>query len=387
MKKRLVASFIFLSFITTCNENITVIGIGRLGICFALCLEKAGYHVLGVDVSPSYVEKINNKTLESNEPLVSEYLRESKNFQATTCLEEGINFSDVILICVSTTFGTEAYNFEPLNNLLSNINSLNVENKSLVLNSTVSPGYIANTALPLLQNCKNTSFSYNPPFIAQGQIIAGLTKPDMVLIGQANEKIGATLTSIYKKISPDASIATMNVASAEITKLAVNCYITMKIAYANLVGDIADETPNAEKYKILNAVGKDTRIGSKYLLPGFGFGGPCFPRDNRGLGNYALTKNIQPLLFSATDETNKQHAAYMAEKLLEQNLDEYLFEDISYKDNSPVKIIEESQKLEVAKLVATAGKKVSIKDCKEAIELVQKKFGDIFSYIIDETYN
>lgn len=75
--------------------------------------------------------------------------------------------------------------------------------------------------------------------------------------------------------------------SAEITKLAVNCFVTMKVSYANMIGDIADATPGADKNHILQAVGADSRVGTKYLRPGYGFGGPCFPRDNRALGGYA----------------------------------------------------------------------------------------------------
>ena len=84
--------------------------------------------------------------------------------------------------------------------------------------------------------------------------------------------------------------------SAEITKLAINCFITTKIAYANMIGDIADQTPGADKFEILKAVGGDKRIGGLYLKPGYGFGGPCFPRDNRALGSYAQQVGIDPII-------------------------------------------------------------------------------------------
>ena len=162
--------------------------------------------------------------------------------------------------------------------------------------------------------------------------------------------------------------------------MAVNCFITAKIAFANLVGDIADETPGADKYEILQAVGKDQRIGVKYLSPGYGFGGPCFPRDNRALGNYATLLGIKPLLFTATDEANDQHAQYITKKLLEKNLDKYFFEDVCYKSNCPVPIIENSQKLVVAKALAEKGKEVTILDTESVITKVRQEYKNIFSY-------
>merc|ERR1719199_1694286 len=108
--------------------------------------------------------------------------------------------------------------------------------------------------------------------------------------------------------------------SAEITKLAVNCFVTMKISYANMIGDIADATPGADKNEVLNAVGKDSRVGLKYLRPGYGFGGPCFPRDNRALGGYAKSVGVQPIMSNATDKYNQYHSELMTKELLDQNL-------------------------------------------------------------------
>lgn len=363
------------------SRDITVIGVGRLGLCVALCLEKAGHRVLGVDLSPDYIAQINAKTLRSTEPFVNEYLSKSVNFRATTSLQEALNFSDIYFITVSTTIGTDAYNFSPLTDLFEQINSYGIHDKHIVLSSTVVPGYIRDVALPKLKDCSGVVVSYNPPFIAQGDIINGFCKPDMVLIGEGSRAAGESLEGIYKSLCPNTPhIARMSVDSAEIAKLALNCFITMKIAYANLVGDIADETPNADKFAILKAVGADSRVGSKCILPGFGFGGPCFPRDNRGLGRYAVTKNIQPILFESTDQVNALHAHYMAKKFIDQQLNEYVFEDISYKPNSPVKIIQESQKLAVAVIVAQSGKKVILRDNKDALSQVQEKYGNLFEY-------
>lgn len=369
----------------TTTNNITVIGIGRLGICLALCLEKAGYHVLGVDLSPEYIEQIKTKTVDSKEPKVTAYLKNSQHFQATTSLQEGLEFSDLCFIVVPTNTIQEiqTYDHSALSLLLQEINDCAVSNKHLVICSTVFPGYIENTASQILTNCKETTLNYNPEFIAQGNIIEGLEHPDMVLIGEATKEAGERIEQVYKRLCAKKlpAISRMSIPSAEITKLAVNCFITGKIAFANLISDIADLTKGADKNEILAAIGKDQRIGSKNLAPGYGFGGPCFPRDNRALGNYASLLGIEPLLFKATDEANHLHAEFMAKKILEKDLKEYVFDDVCYKPNCPVPIIEHSQKLLIAQKLASQGKEVTILDNEEVIQKVKQQYGNIFKYV------
>lgn len=366
------------------GENITVFGIGKLGICQALCYEKAGHNVLGVDLSEEYVHQINSKIFCSNEPQVVELLIASKNFSATTSIKKGIEFSDIYIIAVPTNSipGQATYDHTILSNLISKINSHSVSNKHIVIASTIFPGYTRNIAKPLIRDCTNTTISYNPAFIAQGDIIHGFLNPDIILIGEGSAEIGTILSNIYKNMtSPSSYIARMSVDSAEITKLALNCFITAKIAFANLIGDVADETPEADKVAILTAIGKDRRIGSLCLQAGYGYGGPCFPRDNRAFGEYASSKGIDPSFFTATEKSNIQHADHMTKKFLEMDLSEYLFDDVCYKSKCPVPIIEESQKLEVAKKIALKGKLVVIKDRKEVILKVQEAYGNLFEYI------
>ena len=370
-----------LAQIPVISENISVIGIGRLGLTYALCLERGGHQVLGVDLDPNYIESLNQKTLRIQEPCINEMLRKSQNFRATTSLKEGLDFADIYLIVVSTTIGTEGYDFDALSSLLTQINDYQVANKHLVIHSTVFPGYTKGTALGLLSDCTNITLSYNPPFIAQGEIVKGLITPDLILIGEGSKEGGDLIQSLHQSMCENTpQIARMSVESAEITKLALNCFVTNKIAFANLVGDIADETPGADKYAILRAIGADSRIGSKYLLPGYGFGGPCFVRDNQALADYGDLIGIEPVTFRATDRANDQHTLYMAQKFLDQNLDEYVFEDVSYKPNCPVKILYASQKLAVARLLAEAGRSVIIVDEQSVIDELRGLYGDLFYY-------
>jgi nucleotide sugar dehydrogenase len=365
------------------SKKVSVIGIGRLGLCLALVLERAGYDVLGMDIFPSYVEALNNKTFKSDEPRVVEFLTSSKNFKATSSIDDAINFSDVLMILVDTpsTGGDRFYDHSKLNNVLSTINSKKVSNKHMVICCTVIPGYIHTVGRYLIKDCKNSTLSYNPEFIAQGDIVRGLLRPDMVLIGEGSKEAGAWLEQAYKDMTEnEPSIRRMKPESAEITKLAVNCFITMKISYCNQVADIADATPGADKFEILSAVGEDSRVGPKCLKPGYGFGGPCFPRDNRALGHYAKKVGVDPKVMIATDEYNVYHTDRMAEALLKENKSVYVFEDVAYKPLCPVPIIEESQPLAVAERLVKKGKKVIIKDRKKIVDAVIKEFGYTFEY-------
>lgn len=364
-------------------KKASFIGLGRLGLCAALKFEQAGWDILGVDVFPNYVKSINDKNLKSCEPGVEEALQKSSKLRATLSLAEAVNHSDIIFVLVATPtgMGENAYDTGTLSKVICDIADLKAMNKHIVICCTVLPGYISNTATFLLESCQGCTLSYNPEFIAQGQIMEGLSEPDLVLIGEGSKDAGDALQHIYENSTANSPrICRMSPQSAEIMKLSLNCFVTTKISFANMIGDIADATPGADKIDILSAIGSDSRVGSKCIMPGFGFGGPCFPRDNRAIGTYAKMVGIQPLICEATDEYNKNHALIMAQNLLKQDLPRYTICDVAYKPNCPVDIIEESQPLQVAKLLAHAGKKVTIKDRSSLIDLVKRSFGRLFEY-------
>ena len=361
------------------------VGLGRLGLCTALTFEQAGWDIVGSDVFPAYVDSINDKTLRSSEPGVEEALRTSKRLRATLSLREVVDHADIVFILVATPTGSgdQAYDTSALSRVLSDISDLSPKNKHVVICCTVLPGYISNTGTYLLESCENCTLSYNPEFIAQGAIMHGLATPDVVLIGEANDEIGDVLQRMHEtSTSNQPRVCRMSPQSAEIMKLSVNCFVTTKISFANMIGDIADATPGADKFDILAAVGGDSRVGGKCILPGYGFGGPCFPRDNRALGTYAKMVGVDALICDATDAYNTLHADIMAKSLLDQGLDEYKISDVAYKPNCPVDIIEESQPLEIAKRLVRAGKKVTISDRAAIVHLVRRTYGRLFDYEI-----
>ena len=174
------------------DRKITVIGVGRLGLGLALLFAKAGHHVCGVDVSPDYVRLLNSRKYKTKEPRYEELLRDSENFYATTDLEEGLNHSDVIFIVVQTpnSGGHKFYDHSILSTLLVKVNKYRVTDKHFIIGCTVMPRYIDEVGQFLVSDCERCTVSYNPEFIAQGEIVEGFTKPDVILIGTHSAEVG-----------------------------------------------------------------------------------------------------------------------------------------------------------------------------------------------------
>ena len=175
----------------------------------------------------------------------------------------------------------------------------------------------------------------------------------------------------------------MSAESAEVMKISLNCFVTTKIAYANMIGDIADLTPGANKFEILEAIGHDSRVGSKCLMPGWSYGGPCFPRDNRALYGYADQIGYDAKISKSTNASNLQHIDFQAQNLLNQNKDTYIFEHVAYKEPCDVPITEESAKMMIAVKLAKAGKKVILRDQPQILEDAKRLFGKEADFIYE----
>lgn len=343
-------------------DNISIVGVGKLGLCLALNLEKKGFNVTGVDVIESYVNSLNDKTFTTSEPHVNEYLSESK-IVFTTDLEQALK-NDILFVVVSTPSTHEwKYDHTQIESIADRLISYGKQDKrkDLIINCTTFPGY-CDTLQAKLEDY-NYKVSYNPEFIAQGTIIHDQTHCDNVLIGEADEYAGKLIEHIYSRMCESNPVVNrMDRTEAELTKLSVNCYLTTKISYANMIGDIAGRL-GCNANKILTAIGTDSRIGNKYLKPGFGFGGPCFPRDNRALAKCGEELGIDAVISKATDEMNEKHLQYQIEDFVKNNPDKDKVVDIdyvTYKKEST--ILEESQQLKYAIKLKELGYKIQLLD-------------------------
>lgn len=367
-------------------NTVSIYGIGKLGLCVALIFEKKGYNVIGVDNNTDYVNLINSKKFISFEPQVNNYLNTATNIMATTDVQYGYENSDIIFIYVSTpSLANSRYDHSQIDNIIEQLidcSKRQNKRKHLIIGCTTMPGYCDEAQKKL--DSFGFIVSYCPEFIAQGSIIHGLLNPDILLIGEGNDSAGDVLIKLYANIFQNKpSIHRMSPKEAEISKIALNCYLTTKISYANMIGDIAISA-GCKPEIILNALGADSRIGVEYLTYGFGFGGPCLPRDNRALASYAMDLGIKALISLASNEANVLHLKFQLDEY-KKNHDKnepIIITDVAYKPGT--NIIEESQQLALASLLADNGFKITINNSHEVIEIIRSIFADKFEYSLSD---
>ena len=360
-------------------NNISVVGIGKLGLCFSLSLENSGFNVIGVDINENYIQQINNKSLISYEPQVNERLQKSKNFIATNDIDRALSHSDIVFAVVATpSLPNGRYDHTQVDNLVSTLIQKGVQliTKHLVINCTTMPTYCDSVQQKL--EAYGWTVSYNPEFIAQGTVIKNQEYPDMVLIGQSNNQAGDLIEYIYKTMTKnEPKIHRMTRTEAELCKISLNCFLTTKIAYTNMIGDIAIAA-NCNAQTILNAIGEDTRVGKKLTTYGYGFGGPCFPRDNRALAIFADDIGVDAQISKATDTMNNLHLSYQVYNYLKSNKNEFTTNTVTYKPEST--LLEESQQLKYAIELVKKGIKVTIKERQIVVDELKFLYGDMFVY-------
>ncbi|MEC9064540.1 MAG: nucleotide sugar dehydrogenase [Pseudomonadota bacterium] len=358
--------------------KIGVIGAGRLGICFALLCEQAGYDVLVSDVREDYVKNLRNKFISTNEPEVSKLLSTSPRLSATNSNSKVIRDCDIIYTLVATPSKRDgSYDVSAVWDVVEDIKKVKkVQGKAFVVGCTTNPGDCEQFQ-DALKDSKVDVF-YNPEFIAQGTIIKDLRTADMVLIGGKRNETYDQLCEIYNRIQETPpKISIMSTTAAELVKLAVNCFLTTKISYANMVGQVMalsgmeDEIP-----VVLGAIGDDSRVGRKYLNFGFGFGGPCLPRDNRAFAAYAKQLGLDYNLGQTTDNFNDEHASFLKEYFVYRNLDNlpFYFDYVSYKKGTD--IITESQQYRLCVDLLDDGYEVYINDNDAIMDMISNDLSE-----------
>jgi nucleotide sugar dehydrogenase len=371
--------------------KIGVIGAGRLGICFALLCEQAGYDVLVSDIREDYVNDLNNRKIITNEPEVEDLLRVSKKFRATTNNREVIDECDLIYTLVATPSCDDgSYDVSAVWQVVQEFSDVE-DKKYLVVGCTTNPGDCDQFTSQLPSNVK---VLYNPEFIAQGSIVSDLKKADMVLLGVDGEEsdLIRNIEDIYRKIQTTrAIVCTMSTKSAEITKIAVNCFLTTKISYANMLGDVLNMAGCGDEIiAVLRAVGADSRIGKKYLNWGLGYGGPCLPRDNRAFAHFAKSVGLEYNLGYVTDGFNNEHAKIVCDywETMNKSRKAFYFEYITYKKGTD--ILTESQQYRLALDLLDRGHKVYIQNDRRVTPQVSgyldNTYGDMVRFV-DNKFN
>ena len=355
-------------------KSVSVCGLGKLGACMAATFAARGFSVVGVDIDPEKIRKVNAGEPPVDEPRLAETMKEGRErLRATDDPSETVATDASFFIPPSPSLPDGSFSTEYLLKAMQPVaKAIRVAGKKghiFVCSSTTTPGAVDSVLIPMLEKetgwkCGSEfSVCYNPEFIALGNVVNGLLEPDMVLIGESDPESGAALEELYRSYTRNkCRIVRMSIVSAELTKISVNSYITMKISFTNQLRMIAEQFPKANINAILDAIGTDTRIGQKYLRAGLSFGGPCFPRDNRLLAYTARKTGGAAPLAEASDKVNELTKSTLLEKVtkLAPTGATVLVLGMSYKPDTY--ITEESAGLHLAQNLKRQGYRVIVHD-------------------------
>lgn len=328
--------------------KIAVAGLGKLGLPLATVLANAGHQVIGADRSQKIVDLVNAGTAPFEESGLQEAIESAgDSLSATTDTTAASLVSDVTFILVPTPSDEDGKFSNEF--VLEACDEIGVAIKDewhlVVVSSTVMPGSTGGIIKERLEAAsgkkagRDFGLVYSPEFIALGSVIRDMRRPDMVLIGafdvlsaQVMEKLAFTWLE-----DSETPVHRLSLVDAEIAKISVNAYVTMKISYANTLAAICEAVPGASASKVLAAVGSDKRVGNRYLQPATSFGGPCFPRDSIAFGAFAKATGAEAHLAKATDKVNYEQTERLVEKICEHAEDNKIgILGLSYKPGTPV---------------------------------------------------
>jgi len=307
------------------HATVCLIGLGKLGAPLAACMAARGVTVIGVDSDQRKVEAINQCVPPVPEPGLAEMLAKCDGrLTAVEQIAPAVAKADITFIVVSTPSepggGFSLKYVEPACREIGRALAAKKDYHMVSLTSTVMPGATGSCVRGLLEQSSGKrcgpdfGLCYSPEFIALGSVIRDFLNPDMLLIGESDRRAGDALESLYRQVCENQpAVARMNFVNAEITKLAVNTYVTTKISFANMLARISERIPGADADVVTSALGLDTRIGGKYLKGAVSYGGPCFPRDNLAMAALARRVGTSPELAQSVDHFNRWQVEWLAD--------------------------------------------------------------------------
>lgn len=308
--------------------DISIFGLGYVGCVTAACLASHGHRVIAVDINSDKVQDINNGRSPIIEPGLEELIRagrKSANLQATNNSFEAVVHGEVLLICVGTPSDANGnLNFKFIDRICIEIaKSLRKVSgfKIIVVRSTLLPGTIYHRVIPLLtkesgkQVGKDFGVVSNPEFLREGSAIEDFNKPAFTIIGTDDEQAGAMLEQLYRVIP--APIFHTNPDTACMVKYACNVFHGLKVVFANEIGQLCKKV-GVDGTQVMDIFCQDTKlnVSSKYLKPGFAFGGSCLPKDLRALLYLAKHADMQLPMLESILPSNRQQIQNVADLIL-----------------------------------------------------------------------
>ncbi len=374
------------------NDSVSVVGLGKLGMGLALCFASSGIKTLGIDVNENVINAVNKGETPIIEPKYQQLIGElGANFRASTKHSEAIEQTDITFILVATpSIGDGRFSNRYVKSALKSLSEAFKQSKKpyhlFVISSTVIPGSTEKTFIPLIEQYSGRKFMrdfdvcFDPDFVALGTVVRDFRSPDLVIIGESRAEAGDRVEALHRKMCENTpQIARMSLISAEVAKVSLNAYITMKISFANTVANLCERLPGADVDAITNAIGVDKRISPYYLRGGLAFGGTCFPRDTKAFMTISRTHGLDPILMDSVERVNIEQNKLLAQLVKSVVTDEKKISvlGVAFKDKTPV--IEQSPAIHLIQELVIDDIDVTIYD-PLAMDFARRAFDDEITY-------
>ena len=304
--------------------NIAIVGTGYVGLVSGTCFSELGLNVVCVDVDSQKIENLRKGIIPIYEPGLERMVMRNvaaDRLRFTTSLKDELGNVDVIFIAVGTPPGEDGsadmrYVLQVAKTIGENINSY----KLVVVKSTVPVGTSEHVKVAIKNELENRKIDMefdvasNPEFLKEGDAINDFMKPDRVVVGVESEKAKDLMSNIYRPMMlNNFRVIFMDIPSAEMTKYASNAMLATRISFMNDIANLC-EIVGADVNMVRKGVGSDTRIGNKFLYPGTGYGGSCFPKDVKALIHTAEENGYEMKVLKSVEEVNEKQKNILFEK-------------------------------------------------------------------------
>ena len=300
--------------------KIAVVGTGYVGLVTGTCFAETGNQVICIDIDTDKVEKMKNGIIPIYEPnldTIFERNISAKRLSFTTSLEDGIQDAEIIFLALPTPPGEDgSADLSYILGVAEQLGKLITEYKVIVDKSTVPVGTAEKVQAVIAKNAQvDFAVVSNPEFLREGFAVSDFMKPDRVIIGTRDERARKVMESLYRPFVRQGNpIYFMDEKSAELTKYAANSFLATKITFMNEVANFC-EIVGADVDQVRIGIGSDSRIGKRFLFPGIGYGGSCFPKDVKALVKSGEDLNFKFEILSAVLKVNQEQKTVLFPKI------------------------------------------------------------------------
>lgn len=371
-------------------KKIAVVGTGYVGLVTGTCFADTGNQVICVDIDETKVERMRRGEVPIYEPhLDSVFQRNIKagRISFTTDLKEAVDFADIIFLALPTPPGEDgSADLSYILKVADQLGSMMTEYKVIVDKSTVPVGTAEKVEAKINEKASvHFAVVSNPEFLREGFAVDDFMNPDRVVIGTSDERAVQVLTELYKPfVSSDKPLIVMDEKSAELTKYAANSFLATKITFMNEIANFC-ELVGADVDKVRLGVGTDTRIGPRFLYPGIGFGGSCFPKDVQALVLSGKQNGYDFQIINSVLKVNHEQKFRLVDKVKDYFGDvsgkKFALWGLAFKPDTDD--IREASALYMIDALTSAGATILAYD-PEASENVRNTIGDKVTYVEDQ---